>query len=342
MTLLSYLIGLASLSFTIITRHDIKDEKFTTLALQYPQVCHFPMGEGTLIRNNWILTAGHVGKDLQKDLARGDLRVMCNGNEYSVTTVIVHPSFSDLRDGLKHDISLVKIAGNVKNVQPAKLYTRSDEVGKMVTIVGRGDKGTGLTGPQKWDKVTRAATNRIDKAEAGIISFDFDGPAEKTVTPLEGISGPGDSGGPAFIGTVTSPQIAGISSHQKGGATLGKGRYGVTEYYTRVSSYSKWIEQTILSDTTTTNKKQAVAKDADSRLKEYAGTYGFRKIILKGSDLFFQRDDEPLIPMKEIAPDNYLWDDGNTRIVFKRNPEKKITGFEIRRRNGEVVDVARN
>ena len=40
--------------------------------------------------------------------------------------------------------------------------------------------------------------------------------------------------------------LVGVSSGQSTRATGGReGRYGVTEYYVRVSSYLDWIEQTI-------------------------------------------------------------------------------------------------
>ena len=63
---------------------------------------------------------------------------------------------------------------------------------------------------------------------------------------MEGISGPGDSGGPAFIFVAGKGYLAGISSGQSTRATKGKeGVYGVREYYVRVSSYVNWISTTI-------------------------------------------------------------------------------------------------
>jgi secreted trypsin-like serine protease len=87
----------------------------------------------------------------------------------------------------------------------------------------------------------------------------FRKPDDPRTTPLEGISGPGDSGGPAFITVNGKPCIAGVSSNQrielsgpppKDGSPGGngedvQGRYGVTEVYTRVSKYVSWIRQTM-------------------------------------------------------------------------------------------------
>ena len=105
--------------------------------------------------------------------------------------------------------------------------------------------GTGLTGPEGNDGRFRAATNRVDEATDAYLVWEFEDPRkrpEKT-TRLEGISGPGDSSGPAFIQVDGEYLIAGISSGQSTSATGGReGLYGVTEYYTRVSAYLEWID----------------------------------------------------------------------------------------------------
>ncbi len=36
--------------------------------------------------------------------------------------------------------------------------------------------------------------------------------------------------------------------------------------------------------------------------------------------------------MKEISKDLFLWDDGNTNLLFVRNNKNIITGFEIKSR----------
>jgi len=143
--------------------------------------------------------------------------------------------------GLSDDIALVILAEKVNGTKPAKVFTGGNETGALIHIAGMGDMGNGKTGPQKWDKITRGATNRVDSADAKWIYFDFDEPGAADVTELEGISGPGDSGGPAFMIINGEKYVCGISSHQKGADRAGRGRYGVTECYSRVSSYAEWI-----------------------------------------------------------------------------------------------------
>ena len=240
--LLSLFISLSSLS--LIVRHDVSDDKFIKLAEDYPQICHLADGEATLIKENWGVTAAHAAELLLEELENGTTpQVSINNKKYNVERVVLHPNFQFGPTALENDIALIRINGNVTDIPFAKLYDKQDEVGKQITIVGRGDFGTGLTGPQKWDQITRAATNKIDKVQEQWILFNFDSPESGKATEYEGVSGPGDSGGPAFVDVNGDRYIVGVSSHQR---DYGKeGVYGVTEYYARISFFKEWIEKTI-------------------------------------------------------------------------------------------------
>jgi hypothetical protein len=329
--------ALALQSFSIIIRDDISDSKYIDLGKKYSDIiCHFPMGEGTLIDSSWVITAGHIGKDLKQDLQNGNsVTAKINGTNYQIEEVFVHPDFQPIIN----DVALVKLKLKVGNSRYAKLSSDKNEIGKIITIIGMGDAGTGLTGPQKQDKITRGATNKVDGDDSHWIWFKFDSPNSVNTTELEGISGPGDSGGPALIEKDNILFIVGISSNQETEGTK-KGTYGVMEYYTRVSSYHDWLTKTMKQYTV--SKKDTIKKKVDEKFKEYAGVYGFRKIILSDGNLFFQRENEPLISMKEIGKDSFLWDDNSTKIQFLRNISNAIIGFEIQRKNGEVVKVSKS
>ncbi|MCL9683636.1 hypothetical protein [Legionella maioricensis] len=60
----------------------------------------------------------------------------------------------------------------------------------------------------------------------------------KPVSPLAGILGSGDSGGPAWIKTDNGWAIAGVNSDGSGNAA-----YGDISWFPRVSSINKWIQQ---------------------------------------------------------------------------------------------------
>lgn len=216
---------------SIIIRHDRDDARYLELGKKYPAVCFMvPDGEGTLIAPQWVLTAAHVAEQKQLERVRFD-----DGAEYAITQKILHPEW---RDGQPHDIALVKLAEPVRGVAPVALYEASDEVGKTVLFVGRGDHGTGMTGPKVMDKKKRAATNVVDSADANWLRFTFDEPPAGT--DLEGVSGPGDSGGPALIERGGKLYIAGVSVFGSRGK-YGPQTYGTREGYTRISTHLAWI-----------------------------------------------------------------------------------------------------
>jgi hypothetical protein len=325
------------LSSFIIIRHDRDDQHYLNLAKKYEDlICHFSMGEGTLIHSEWVLTAGHVSYDLVKMTKQYDeVKVMVNHKEYLIDYVVVHPDYKPIIN----DIGLVKLKSAVPSQRFAALYSNSNEAGKLISIVGSGDTGDGVKGTHIMDKKLRGATNRIDGVDHNWIWFTFNDPGDKNCTELEGISGPGDSGGPAFIDDGKNVYIVGISSHQKNEGL--KGTYGVREYYTRISNYTQWIYNVIqgarpaspvLSDHSITNEF----------LEEFVGVYGFRKILLKENQLYFQREEEPLILMKKIEKDIFLWDDNNTKLKFIRDQKNKIVAFNILRKNGEVIEVKKD
>ena len=202
-------------------------------------------GMGILIRPSWILSAAHVAVELslEKEIEFASVA-------YAIKNVVLHPEFQNYsleEDMAFHDIALIELRQSVEGIAPLPLYRQTDELDKVVTFVGRGDFGHGLIGPDQVDGKMRIATNRIEKVDRQWLMFRFDAPPEGT--ELEGISGPGDSGGPALVKTAEGWAIAGISSGQvsrlPSGKNLGEGRYGVWEYYARVSSYLRWIESVV-------------------------------------------------------------------------------------------------
>lgn len=210
----------------IVRRHDRNDATYVARAKGLDAVVNMnlPRGAGTLIAPEWVLTAKHV-----TELIKLPHDVTAGGERVAIKRMIPHP---------KIDLALVQLATPAK-ARPAALYTARDEEGKEIVVAGPGFSGDGLTGPVDRDGVLRAATNRIDRALENWLRFRFDAPPEGT--ELEGISGPGDSGGPAFL----DGKLAGVSSGQDDRATGKEGVYGVDEYYVRVSSYLDWIRVTM-------------------------------------------------------------------------------------------------
>ncbi|MBT1445363.1 trypsin-like serine protease [Shewanella sp. JM162201] len=247
MLLISLLISCASEA--IIIRHDAADTAYIELAKTDNSTVsfygvykgkEFVAGTGSLISNQWIVTAAHVAKDL---VIGG--KVQFKDDTYHIEKVIRHPLWKDQQ--FPNDIALVKLSSAVTNATIAKLYDSSNEIGKVVTFVGRGDNGDGVTGVVGADEQLRAANNVVTAADEQWLRFVFDRGTD--ALPLEGISGPGDSGGPAYLYSDDAVCILGVSSWQNAEATgWEEGKYGVTENYSRISHFKSWIEQTMLQE----------------------------------------------------------------------------------------------
>ena len=239
------------ISHPILTRHDKADSLYIRLGNEFKDVVvdlrvptpRFPNGRsgngvGVMISSRWVLTAAHVASGLRPQRLPTP-SVTINGINIQVEKVLLHPRW---REEGPADIGLIKLKESVRSSRWAKPYEGNDEIGKDIKIVGWGDFGTGLTGPTTMDQRLRGATNRVDDVTEDNLIFDFDSPESNDATELEGVSGPGDSGGPALAEIKGELFVLGVSVAQDGHGR-GRGRYGATEYYTKVSNYAKWIKE---------------------------------------------------------------------------------------------------
>ncbi len=233
----------------IAIRHDVDDSAFIELARGFPAVAAVQCADGscglgaesTLIDPRWLLTAAHVAASLK----RGDPAEI-GGATYLIERVILHPDWQSEAD-ISADIGLIQLAQPVRGIAPVQLYDADDEVGMIAVFVGRGGTGTGLTGYVSEDRRLRAATNRVESVVSGsLLRFVFDAPGHPDVTDLEGISGPGDSGGPAFVERNGAIYVIGVGVGQNTRPANGqRGHYRVLELYARVSAFSLWIRSTL-------------------------------------------------------------------------------------------------
>ncbi|MDQ3714044.1 MAG: trypsin-like serine protease [Acidobacteriota bacterium] len=226
----------------IIVRHDREDSRYIAFGSNYPSYCriNLPDGGGTLIDDEWILTAAHVAEEI-KSLPH---KVQCGGITRNVERVFIHP---DYKDNGRKDIALLRLSEPITEIKPVPIYTKQNEAKQIATLVGHYITGTGKIGPdKKLKREMRGATNRIESANELWLVFNFDAPDSNAVTDLEGVSGPGDSGAPAYVTSGGKLFVAGISSRSRD--TNGDGiepGYGDEDFYTRVSLYKKWIKQTV-------------------------------------------------------------------------------------------------
>jgi hypothetical protein len=219
--------------FGIVRRHDRDDARYVGLAQNVKGVVdmNLPGGAGTLVAPEWVLTAAHVVQliDLPHD-------VIVEGQRVAIRDIVAYPGGGAGRD----DLALVRLARVVNGVAPLALDEGDATAGMEILVAGRGFAGDGLRGPVERDRRLRAAKNRIERVLAKWLVFRFDAPPG--ALDLEGISGPGDSGGPALIEVDGKHVIAGVSSGQNDYGK-GEGRYGADEYYVRVCAYAEWIAE---------------------------------------------------------------------------------------------------
>lgn len=249
---------------TIIAPADnpaITDQMYRDAALPYTSVGEVKgsglSGSGVLIGDRWVLTAGHIasGKSSGGTFILG-------GTTYTVTTAVVHPSYS--ASGPLYDIGLLYLSSAVTGVDPAVMYDFGDPssiLGKEATWTGYGMGGTGLTGyPGPF--AFRAFTNVIDvmgdhpdyeglPATAFVSDFDRPGDSTKNApgsnpnpTDLEGNVAPGDSGGGVFVKEGGVSYLVGISSYTgylDSNPSGSLSRYGGLSGGTNLELFHSWI-----------------------------------------------------------------------------------------------------
>jgi hypothetical protein len=249
----------------VVIRHDISKEKYiVTEGLE--ALVNMPYdGHGLLIAPEWIVTVGHL---IFQDYQGKELEV--GGKKYTIDHVIFHDGYSRPPKGIfsgysgpsqnylrtNHDIALIKLSKPVVGVKPISLYGSNNEVGAIVTLIGKGNTGDGLTGQQAKTKGTlRKAENKITVAENQWLSYRFD--RGEQALPLEGIQGDGDSGGPVLIEQDGKVYLAGLASWDVYDGDISEfqgGLYGMSASVVRISYYISWIND-VMKQTSAELKK---------------------------------------------------------------------------------------
>ncbi len=227
----------------IIIRHDLADSDYIVADSDYPAlVTLFEPDDctGTLVHESYLLTVAHCAADLEEGQS-----LVVNGVRHAVAEVIRHPRWRSNRDNF--DIALVRFQRPVRGVTPLPIYRGTEELGAVVTLVGRGVHATGLQGERRAesDGNLRRATNVVTSVNNHFIEIFFERPGQDGITDLEGIGVSGDSGCPVFIDVDGVPHIAGLNSYGEAGNGIRIGQYGSWDYQTRVSQYLDWLDSVV-------------------------------------------------------------------------------------------------
>lgn len=197
---------------------------------------------GTLIDEEWILTAGHnffVAEEQNDPAPVKGINILV-GNDpnapessHEVEELVFHPTWitqDDFYNG--NDLCLVKLKTPIQDITPVALFTSENEaIGSKVWFCGFGDYAK-LAG-QDFEALSKkhAVENTLDRKnegiatsingttyEGGLLAFDFDNPAgtintlgDEVVNEEESFLGSGDSaeGALEFEGTTVQGDSGG-------------------------------------------------------------------------------------------------------------------------------------
>ncbi|NCP19341.1 MAG: trypsin-like serine protease [Erythrobacter sp.] len=244
----------------IIVRHDAPPERYRAQPADIPALADMPgSGHGVLIAPEWVLTVAHTVAGEVDSLRSVEIA----GRQRAVAQVILHPDYTPppgvgpdgsvkpIMDAsfVMRDIALVRLREPVTDVVPVTLFDGVIGEGDVLTLFGKGQGGTGLTGamsalPQRGS--LRRARNAVSQVLPEWIGVTFDRGA--AALPDEGSIGRGDSGGPLMIETDDGMKLVALASwtYWEGPAQdFRAGAYGLTTYHTRVAAFRDWISQTM-------------------------------------------------------------------------------------------------
>lgn len=203
---------------------------------------------GTLIAKKWVLTAAHcvdnffVGSDPDRlDIVLGTLEFASGGEQIKVDKLFLHPDWNS--SSFDFDAALLELDAEATLGDPLEVIEPDGNlpVGPDVRVTGWGATSEGGPGSATLlmvdvPVVSNAVCNEPDSYDGQITAAMFC--AGKRDGGLDACQG--DSGGPVDTILNGEDRLVGIVSWGHGCARRLK--YGV---YTRVSSVSQWVKDTI-------------------------------------------------------------------------------------------------
>ena len=193
---------------------------------------------GTLIADDWILTAAHCFYDDQGKVNKDNIKVaigytdLLNDKKDTITkkinkdNIFIHGAYIKTESFNYNDIALLKLDSKVTNYSKALLPIKNDYKNSVGYILGWGYKSKDPTSPDYKISPTLCG--------AGVVFSNLNNITKRLMSNSVNAAYYGDSGGPL----VTDNQyLSGIISQ----ALLGKDN---TTYYVDVYQYKDWISQT--------------------------------------------------------------------------------------------------
>ena len=223
----------SAVSSAVIMRHDVSPTAYLLDINDYPSTVDLKACTGVFVHQRWIMTAAHCleGSDV------------LSANKAVFKDIHLHPGYK-IKDGSTiHDIALIELTEPEYDAQITPVYEGQEEAGQILKVTGFGKTGNGKAGLDGacGPCPLRGFDNLVTEVNQYHLRFFFDHPDSPNALYLEGVSGPGDSGAPAYIETEEGRFVAGIGS-------FGSNYYFDHDNFTRVSSELGWIAETMAED----------------------------------------------------------------------------------------------
>lgn len=188
------------------------------------------MGSGVIIKPNYAITAAHVIHNAENCF------IIVGSKAVMISDIITHKDFKFDEYG-KYDIAILKLSSRVDFDWYSPLYTKDDEVGKIVSISGFGATGDFKKGRlDESDLKKRGGSNEIDRIQDHLLVTSA---SDKDRTSLEFLIAVGDSGGPLYINN----KLAGIHSCVMSNDGASDSSYTDEGGHTRISIFADWIKE---------------------------------------------------------------------------------------------------
>lgn len=188
----------------------------TTNTTDYPSVVALEHGDdwfcsGTLIDQDWVLTAAHclddmAGMELQVRLDSTNLNFRNAGRRVAIAETYSHAGYNGV--DWDNDIALVRLAESITDREPTPIHRAHTPPATSVWQVGYGATGDSAEG---GGILRRLKTTTIDCARTGDASIAPDNVVCFDQTDGNGTCY-GDSGGPSFVTIDGKLQVAAITS----------------------------------------------------------------------------------------------------------------------------------